>query len=444
MAKSKKILKKTGELGRTGLPMYAGRIYDEPLAKLTGDGWRKAVRDMRNDPVVGAILFAINMLARQVSWQIVPFSSDLEDEKNAQLAREAIFDDMEQTWQETVSESLSMLEWGWSWLEMCYKRRGGESRDKTKNSRFSDNLVGFRKWAIRGQESLFRWETDEFDEITGMTQMPAPDFRVRTIPFEKSLHFRTGSHMGNPEGRAILRTAYRPWFMRANIENIEAMAIERELNGLPVVDVPADYFKKDAPQEEKDLIYYAENLVQIVRNDEVAGIVVPAVYDENGNRTFDFRLLSSDGKREIDTSATVNRYDNRIALCVLADFIFLGSNSPNGSHALMDGKNDVFSNAMSAYLDGICDTVNRRAIPKLMKLNGRNPARSPYMTHGSVQKIKLAELGEYISKLSGAQIQFSETEANHLKRQADIPVDEKSKSASKSPKKEKKNKDEEI
>jgi hypothetical protein len=431
MAKPDDNLKKTGELGRTGLPMYAGRIYNETLAKLSGDGWRKAVRDMKsNDPVVGAILFAIEMLARQVSWNIVPFSSSLEDEQNAQFARECIFEDMEQTWQDTVAEILSMLEWGWSWFELCYKQRIGESRDKTKNSRYNDGRTGFRKWAIRGQESLFRWDFDEFDEVRAMIQMPAPDFRQIEIPFEKSQHFRTTSHMQNPEGRSILRTAYRPWYFKSNIENIEAIGIERDLNGFPVIDAPVEYFKDDASAAEKALIVYAEGLVTSIRRDEMEGVVIPTVYDEHGNRLFDLRLLSSSGKREFNTTEVISRYDQRIAICVLADFLFLGSSTPNGSHALMDGKTGIFSNAMSAWLDTICDTVNRRAIPKLMRLNGKPTSNAPYLTHGNVQKISLPELGEYVSKLSGANILFSDEEAAYLKRQADIPIDEKKSAAS--------------
>lgn len=423
MAKTKK-LNKTGELGRTGLPIYAGRIYAEPLQKLAGQGWMKAIRDMTyNDPVIGAMQFAIEMLARQATWKIVPYSSDSEHEKDAQFARECIFEDMAQTWQETLCEILTMGPYGYAWLEMCYKTRGGESRDKKKNSRYSDGRVGFRKWALRGQDSLYQWKFDDFDDIESFVQMSAPDFKLREIPFEKSLHFRPTAHMQNPEGRSIYRNAYRPWFFKTNIENIEAIGIERELAGLPVIDVPADWFLDSASPDEKRMVDYAQDLADLVRNDEVKGVVMPAKYDDNKNRVFDIRLLSSNGKRQFDTSVTINRLDQRIAVCVLADFVFLGTN-PNGSNALMDGKTGIFSNALSAWLDTICDTVNRRAIPKLQKLNGRPTDKCPYLAHGKVEQISLPELGAYVRDLSGANIEFTTEQEDYLKRRAEMPVED--------------------
>ena len=76
--------------------------------------------------------------------------------------------------------------------------------------------------------------------LTGMSQMPPPDFGVLTIPLEKALHFRTTSVKNNPEGRSILRTAYRSWYFKTRIQEIEGIGIERNLAGFPVLYAPPD------------------------------------------------------------------------------------------------------------------------------------------------------------------------------------------------------------
>lgn len=418
---AKKKLDITQELGATGLSVYAGRIYEESQSKLKGDGWRRTLRDMLNDSTVGAMLVAIEMLARQVSWDIEPFSAKEEDAKDAAFIRECLFDDMEITWQDTLSEILSFLSWGWYYPEICYKRRSGESRDRTKNSLFSDGRIGWRKFAPRAQESLEAWRFDEFGEVTAMIQRPEPDFLLREIPIEKALHFRTASHKGNPEGKSILRGAYRDWYFKINIQNIEGIGIERDLAGLPVIKAPAELFSDTATAGQKQLLSILRDTVKQVRRDESEGLVMPRAYDKDGRELYDFQLLSTGGRRQFDTSQTIDRCDHRMLMSILADFLLLGSKSV-GSYALSTDKTELFGASLSARLDTICDQFNRRAIPKLLRLNGRDTSRSPKLMHGPVERISLAELGDFIVKTTGANLEFDDEEKAWLKRQAGFPA----------------------
>lgn len=197
------------EVGRTGLKRWGGRIHEEFLPELSGMNAIRVYREMReNDPVVGAILFAIEMLMRQVSWRVDPVSQNNADLEAAEFL-ESCLEDMSQTWGDTISEILSFLVYGWSFHETVYKRRLGESRDPTKNSKHKDGRIGWRKLPIRAQETLMEWEFDESGGVQAMRQQPPPDFITRTIPMDKALLFRTRTEKGNPEGRSILRNAYR-------------------------------------------------------------------------------------------------------------------------------------------------------------------------------------------------------------------------------------------
>ena len=142
------------ELGETGLQKSGGQVYEEFLRELRGDRWLKVVREMaEQDSVVVAILFAVEMLLRQADWEIEPTDNDIE---TAEFV-ESCFDDMSLSWEDTMTEILTMLPYGYSYLETVYKKRGGDGDDPTKLSKYSDWRIGWRKWAIRSQHTRCMW-----------------------------------------------------------------------------------------------------------------------------------------------------------------------------------------------------------------------------------------------------------------------------------------------
>lgn len=410
---------KFSEIGVTGLNVSGGRVYEEPLRQLAGSNWYIVLRDMReNDAVINSILFTIEMLSRQVSWNIKPFSDEQDDLENAEFIKNALFNDMEQTWQDTLSEFLTFLQYGWSYFEIVFKKRSGFSLNPKKpTSHYSDGRIGWKKFAIRAQESLWEWDFDEDGDVTAMKQLPPYDGNIYTIPAGKALHFRTSAHKNNPEGRSILRGAYRSWYFKNNIENIEGIGIERDLAGLPVIYMPPEYFAATATATQIALRQHLEKTVKNIRRDETEGILLPRLYDKDGNLMFELQLLSTGGQRQFDTSKIIDRYDHRMLMSVLCDFLLLGAKS-SGSFALSTDKTELFSAAIAAFLDVICDVINRRAIPQLLRLNGKDQTRAPRLVHGEIERISLQELGDYISKLSGAQITFTEEEQEILKGKA--------------------------
>lgn len=411
------------ELGAIGLERYAGQIYEEFLPELRGVRGRRVIRQMAdNDATIGGLLFAVEMLTRQVAWDITPASESSEDEAVAQFVRECLFEDMVQTWPDTLSEILSFLPFGWSFLEIVYKVRGGQTTMPERASKYSDGRIGWRKWAIRSQESLDRWEFDETGNLTGLTQRPAPDFRAVTIPLEKALLFRTTSRKGNPEGFSILRRAYVSWYYKTNVQRIEGIGIERDLAGLPVAYVPPELLSTAADANEQAILASIKEIVTNIRRDEQEGVVFPLSYDDAGKERYRLELLTSGGARQFDTDKIITRYDQRILMSVLADFLLLGHEKV-GSFALSSNKSSLFSVALGAWLDSICATINQQAIPRLLALNALPMEAAPKLTHGDVEEWSLTELAEYVSKLSAAGVPFNTPEVvTHFYEKAKLPV----------------------
>lgn len=394
----------------------------------------RVLREMsEQDAIVGGVLLGIEMLARQVSWNVKPAITDPEDPKYEKAKEVADFidgalSDMHPSWEETISEALSMLIYGWSWLEIIYKRREGLIiDDPLRSSRFDDGKVGWAGWSIRSQETLQKWEWSEKDkgQVVGMVQWAPPDFRQVTIPRSKSLHFRTRSRRENPEGISILRNAYRAWYMKKNIEVIEGIGIERDLAGLPVMHAPYELFGAGATDAQKALLSHLQDIVTSIKRDEQEGILLPMAFTDDGkNPLYKLELLSTGGERQFDTNAIIGRYDERIAMSMLADFILMG-HSAVGSFALSTTKTGLFSTALGAILDLVGAEINQQAVPKLVRLNGWDLEMVPTLMHGQVEASDMGKLGEFLKQLADAGMAvFPNPELEkHVLQVAGLPAD---------------------
>ena len=414
----------TVELGVSGLKSEGGLIREEFLRELSGKAGIKVYKEMAaNDPVIGAMMFAVEMIMRQASWRTKPG----EETPQAQVKAEFVDScrlDLSSSWEDTMAEILSMLDYGWSYFEIVFKlRQGPDQKDSKKRSRYNDGGVGWRKFAIRAQESLERWELEDNGDIRGMWQAIEGE-DPKLIPIESALLFRTSVMKNNPEGKSVLRNAYRPWYFKKRIEEIEGIGIERDLAGIPVGRAPVEYFAPDATPEQKNALEEAKNMVTNIRRDEQEGILLPSLYDPQGNPLWDIKLMTTGGRRSFDTDKIISRYDQRIAMSLLADFILLGHESV-GSFALSTSKMDLFSQAINSFLDAIAGVINQHAVPKLLAFNNMlDDGPMPYITHGGVDEVDIVALGEYVQRLVVAGMPlFPDTDVErYLRERGGIPT----------------------
>lgn len=387
------------EQGTTGLGYAQGGTVEEELHPLlSGRQALKVYREMSdNDPLVSAIMYAIDMLVRQVEWHVEQGDATEQDVEFV----ESLMEDMSHSWADFISEVMSMLRFGFSFHEIVYKRRSGPQPEGSKipSSRFKDNKIGWRKLPMRAQETLDRWTFEEDGAVTEFVQKAPPLYKEVPIPIQKGLLFRTSVYKGNPEGRSLLRGAYRPWYYKKRIEEIEGVGIERDLAGFPVFDLPADWLAATASDDEKAAVAAYAEIGKNVRRDKQEFMLLPTMYDENRNKLIDFRLMTSGGARSFDTSAIIGRYDQRISMTVLADFILLGHEKV-GSFALSDNKTDLFAIALGTILDVVQDVMNRFALPRLWALNNFNMEKMPKIMHGDIEDPDIAALGTYLQALA--------------------------------------------
>jgi len=427
------------EIGRVGLTTHGGNVYEEKLRALQDPRKRNLIyKEMAdNDPIVGSVLTLVETLIRQVEWKVEPWrdegaQSAEPDKADVDVAAfvDSCLRDMAKPWRNTVSEFLSFLTFGWSWHEIVFKRRNGHSDNPLEpSSRYVDGMIGWHKFAPRSQDTLSKWLFGPHGEVLGMVQdgLQVGSKEV-VIPRTKSLHFRTTSRNDNPEGKSILRNSYRPWFLKKSFEEIQAIGIERDLAGVPVLYVPEELMRQNLSASERELRSTLEEILRNLRRGEQEGIILPRRSQQSvsgqAENIYELELLTSGGRRQHDVKGVLEYYDLRIALMAVADFMLLGHEAV-GSYALADSKTSLFALATIAWLDIIADEVNSQAIPQLLRVNGMDYTRSPKLVHGDVAELDLKSLAEYLERLNRVGFEFADSDElrAHLLGLADLPGD---------------------
>lgn len=417
------------ERGISGLKRVGGLLQEEYNPRLKGQKWIRTVTEMRNDADLAAAMNAIEFLIRQAPMEVKPKADDKRPEAHRVAERiEQARGDMEHTWGELLSEMLTAIAYGFAPFEPVYKICRGDSRHAELRSKYDDGFIGWRKIALRSQDSLASdpWEFVEgTNELKAMRQQAYPDFRLRGIPIDKLLLFKVLDYKGSPEGRSLFRAAYDSWWFGKRVTEFEAIGVEKDLAGMLVVEIPVEAFTSGATADQISMRSHFEQMVPRVRNGEYGGVVFPTELDRHNNPTgYKIRLLQSGGRRPMDVDAIVRRHSQKKLTVFHAQFLTLGQNKV-GSLALSSDQTDFFSLALGAILDAICDLFNRIEIPHLCKLNGIPSDLFPELTHGDVEKVNLVELSQFISNLSGTgHLPPSQALTDHLKELADLPVEE--------------------
>lgn len=384
------------EVGVAGLKVSSGLVREEYLPELKGKKAEKVYREMAYDPAIAPCLGTLKQLLKAAPVTV----QDGGDKLVGDFVRDA-FADMSHSWSDALGEILTLLEYGWSASEICYKYRKGENERPGLSSRFNDGKIGWRKLAPRAQDSRDGWEFDEEGGVQAMRQVTTMPAHRATIPVEKMLLFKLDSQKGSPEPPPLTRAAYIPWYFLKHLRRMEGVGFERGLGGIPKINAPADVLSASATgakgQMRDALLEIGKNL----RDDEQAFVALPSDRFPDGSPMYDVSLITTQAGRGVDIDKALARYHRDCALVLLCDFILLGHEKV-GSFALADSKTSVTALAVRGWLTSILETFNRHAIPRLLRLNGFSVIDPPRLVAGDVETPDLASLGSYVATLSGA------------------------------------------
>jgi hypothetical protein len=419
------------DVGSTGLRQYGGWVREEFLQQLQGRQGARVYREMLdNSSAVGAIVFAIQQTMRDVEWRVIPADQTPEAIEKADWA-DSLRGDMSHSWEDFVVEALSMIGYGYAPHEIVYKKRLGRNPPKSApgankgsantladtdppTSIYDDGTIGIRRLPLRGQDTVLKWFFGQNGEIQGVTQQPWMGPLI-DLPIEKMLLFRPMQYKNNPEGRAVIRNSYRPYYFLKRLEEMQAINLER-MSGVPALYIPSALWsaaKGSGPEASAATaaIEQYKKIVSNVRQDEQMGVLLPSDTYRNGDGTvtqvkmFDFQLVSPASRASADFQAVKEGYRLEILTTVLADFIALGHGA-RGTQALATSKIDIFYSAVSGWLASIAAVLNRYMLPRLWELNGWDFDTMPSYQPDLPQRVDLDGLSMFIFQLSQAGITF--------------------------------------
>jgi len=346
-------------IGVTGLSIWSGVLGEEYLTSLKGTRKAKVFKEMQDDAVIGTLLDSMWMPLLAAEFETTPAGESQKDKDNAEFLETCMNDMTKYSWRQHVLDVLSMMVWGWSASEMVFKKRMGP--EGSPPSQYTDGKIGLHILDPRGQETLYKWNMDEEFKVESMVQQDPNSSQLITIPAWKLLHATFRSRKRSPEGSSPLRSLYRAWYTRKNLEVIEAIGAERDLCGLPVFHLP--YGATDADKAA------AETLIRNLRLDEEAGLVIPAPPTPEANSPgWKFELLGSPGSKQYDVRAIINDLNKIILMRFFAQFLMLGMQQV-GTQALVEGSQDFFSLALKSIQHELEECWNQQLVPLLFSMN---------------------------------------------------------------------------
>ncbi len=351
------------ELGATGQTNYGSIILQEYNPALVGPRGLETYDQMRKgDGQVHATLTLLKAPLLSAQWYMEPYDDSPEAREQADLAWWALTH-MSKPWSTVLNEALSFLDFGFYLYEKVFEYTEWQGRTVAK----------WKKWGPRHPRTITKWEYDENGGLNGAYHMRSGitgSGGEIFIPIRKLLLFNLNEEAGNPEGISILRSAYKHWYFKDNLYKVDAIQKERHGIGIPIVELPPNYTKKD-----KDL---ANEMAKNLRTNEQAHVVKPPGFVIG---FLEFR----GGQNPVDPLKSAMHHDLMIARNILAQFLNIGADT-SGTAGSSTSMQELFVKNLKYIADEVRGVINQFAIPELINYN--------FMGVENYPELKVRRIGE--------------------------------------------------
>lgn len=328
--------------GSTGLRHTGGFVSEQFITALRGTAKRMQIfNEMRFDASIGTVLDAMKLPILGSPFDVVPGGKSDADTEAAVFLLDNMEQMRRQTWQSHSRDMLESIEFGFALGEIVLEKR-------------EDGRLWTRNIFPRSAETVDRWAFDDEvpDEVIGYIQRDINTGGMVTMPIQKHVHVTFRGRKNNPEGDSLLQWLWRPWRMMRDVENMEAVGVERDVGGMPVFTLP------EGNIQTADLTAI-KNALKSMRVDENMYMLLP----------FGSELAAySAGAKQIKASEVIVRYQKIIFMRAFAQFILLGMDKV-GTQALVAGSQDFFSQGLRAIQAELTAAWNQQYVPYLFSFN---------------------------------------------------------------------------
>ena len=403
---------KLGSIGYSGLKIFDGVVESEMVKELQYPESNKTYKKMLLHPAVNAsVALHKNMVGKATYRVVEPKNATDEEKQRTEIIRQMLLEDMETSLESVVAEAMTMVDYGFAPIEKIFRRR-----TKDSGSLYNDGLSGVRKLSLRHHESIEKFIfDDEGEHVSGIKQdivlLSDPYNRFSrkaktsvVIPRSKFMLFTAGDTKTNPFGTSPLRNVYLPWKYLGAIEELEASGVAKDLQGLPMLSIPAQYMSPDASPEQKQFYSWCQNIVRNIQMNSQSGLVLPLIYDpETRQPLFKMELLSTEGKKNYDTTKIKEYYRMMIFVGLSADVLLQGTGE-TGSFAIGSLKTTLTGQAVENYLKHVVEILNNDLIRQIYELNGWEANRRCRVDYEGFEDVDLDTYGQAIQRMSATSM----------------------------------------
>ena len=330
------------------------------------DGLEKYRRMERNDPIIGGLILRIRNILSRINVDFLG--------QNVELVKTQL-ETLPGGINGLISSMTSAITYGFYIGEMIWGVEGGKIILKDIEPRFQTTIENIN---------------DENGNVVQETSSESYE-----IPYNKCLHHIFIDENRSPYGVSLLRHLYKPYYYKVSCEAAEAVGIDRDLSGLPVLEAPEGFNFSAADSDSPDYdasvaatINWAVDLVGNIRKDSQQGVVVPFGWK--------LSLIRGDGTSSINTTEVIHRYNSEMAAGLLEMFMALGSGSTSSKGNIEAHIRD-FLLSCDSYAKSMENTINTQVIPKICQYNGFDSY--PKIQFSTTNVADLAALASFVGRL---------------------------------------------
>lgn len=377
------------------------------------------------DPTVRWMLGLIEYPVRSAEYTVEPASEDPDDLEVAAGTEHMLFNEMAGGFDDFLRQALHFLRYGHSVFELVAELRkvqfsydetkvvvpdpegvaGGVSNQDsvtaaadpppppspvngvppplppppkpgrvTNTTEVEREMFVIKRLAPRLPRTIIQWKANPEDQsqlgsiVQSLADGQEPS--ILEIPAARLVVFTCDKLGDDWRGVSILRSAWRAYEYKAQLENAEAIGLDRSV-GLPVVYPP-----NDANPEQRQSV---EDAVAAMRQGDSVYLVMPGPKAGTTKDDSDGWLVEDlvvRGEAQISFTETINRYDSELAHNVLAGFMRLGHENV-GARSTGETQQDPYYMALETVAGYLCEIVNSQVIRPFVDWNWQTDGRYP-------------------------------------------------------------------
>lgn len=402
------------KIGFGGFKQFSGILAEEYQPKLHGVKKVEVFLEMRADPAIEALLLILKAPLLDATWTVEAGGTQARARKAADLVERQLgigrplgVDDSFQA--VTLWKLLSMFDFGFQLVTENWRDDGKEI--------VLDDLIDLHPRTIL--QGARHWEFDDRGKTVGAWQTiynPSSSggqfggYVTTFIPIERMTHAICGQQFGSPEGRALCRSSYMPWYLRATIYKANAIGHVRAAMGCPHGTYPADSDPEDRTK--------FEDALRNILVSERAYILTPEGY------LLENFKLEHDAENSL---ATIEHLGTMINLSVAGQFFNLGQTRRAGTGAGNDAAGDfvdMFTRVCSHYGNYIGGLITRGIARKIILYN--YPDLKPELyprVKATITRMSVFGYADALRKLLGNQaaLVWTEDDQKDLREKMNMP-----------------------